>query len=152
MDRLVWDEFEGDSGKVQKAAVAIREALEIIKLNRESDEVDFVIAEGSVLTIAHRRRERNPRLRAKLLETQRKSGPLRCEICGIIEPKGPYGSAIFEGHHIIPLSEGGPRETRVQDLALLCANCHRLIHRAIADSGTWMTIPEAQNLLEQEKI
>jgi len=31
-------------------------------------------------------------------------------------------------------------ETRLTDLALLCANCHRLIHRVIAVRKEWVTI------------
>jgi 5-methylcytosine-specific restriction protein A len=36
----------------------------------------------------------------------------------------------MEAHHTLPLAVGAVRVTRAEDLALLCANCHRMIHRA----------------------
>jgi 5-methylcytosine-specific restriction protein A len=30
---------------------------------------------------------------------------------------------------VTPLHVSGPTDTRLQDLATLCANCHRMIHR-----------------------
>ncbi|RQQ41635.1 hypothetical protein DF145_34655, partial [Burkholderia stagnalis] len=52
--------------------------------------------------------------------------------------------AHFEAHHIIPLSSTGIRITRLSDLALLCANCHRLLHRAIAVEKRWLTVAEGR--------
>jgi hypothetical protein len=57
---------------------------------------------------------------------------LRCEICGFsfIEKYGELGAEFIEAHHTQPIStlESGSR-TKVEDIALLCANCHRMIHR-----------------------
>ncbi len=35
----------------------------------------------------------------------------------------------------------------MRDVALLCANCHRLIHEAIANEGRWLGIDEASLLI-----
>lgn len=57
---------------------------------------------------------------------------LACEVCGFdfYERYGQRGEGYIEAHHKIPLSQvEGERETRVEDLALVCANCHRMLHR-----------------------
>lgn len=43
---------------------------------------------------------------------------------------GPeVGEACIEVHHRLPLeSTPGARETRLEDLMCVCANCHRIIH------------------------
>jgi 5-methylcytosine-specific restriction protein A len=40
---------------------------------------------------------------------------------------------FIECHHRLQLADGDERETKLADLALLCANGHRMIHRAGAD-------------------
>ncbi|MCP9491884.1 MAG: HNH endonuclease, partial [Solirubrobacteraceae bacterium MAG38_C4-C5] len=42
---------------------------------------------------------------------------------------GDCGRGFAECHHVRPLNEGG-RETLIEDLAVVCANCHRMIHRS----------------------
>jgi predicted HNH restriction endonuclease len=85
--------------------------------------------------IAHYSRER--RLRdAKIFDSLKRSsdGRLRCEVSGCgFDFEAQYGSlgrGYAEVHHLKPLAGGkGPRETRLEDLALVCANCHAMIHR-----------------------
>jgi len=77
--------------------------------------------------------ERNPRL-AKAAKDRRiaKCGKLDCDACdfSFAETYGDIGAGFIEAHHIVPLSElRGERKNRVEDVALLCANCHRMIHR-----------------------
>ncbi|MNW10501.1 HNH endonuclease [compost metagenome] len=55
--------------------------------------------------------------------------------------------AMFEAHHLVPLAETGERKTRLADLALLCACCHRLIHRAMVAKADWIGLVEARALL-----
>ncbi|MFC5863815.1 HNH endonuclease [Acidicapsa dinghuensis] len=54
---------------------------------------------------------------------------------------------MFEVHHVIPISEIGMTRTKLKDLALLCANCHRYVHRLIKLNGGWLTISECKVLL-----
>jgi 5-methylcytosine-specific restriction protein A len=42
----------------------------------------------------------------------------------------------MECHHKVPFGHGTVRATKLADLALVCANCHRIIHR----SKTTLTI------------
>lgn len=43
---------------------------------------------------------------------------------------GDIGKDFIEGHHIIPVSdlkEGD--KTKVEDIVLVCFNCHKMLHR-----------------------
>ena len=61
----------------------------------------------------------------------------RCEACGwsldeFDEAKQSVWKSSFELHHLTPFSkleEGGSRTVRSDDFAVLCASCHRAIHR-----------------------
>ncbi|MCA9678716.1 MAG: HNH endonuclease [Myxococcales bacterium] len=94
---------------------------------RDSDEL--VGLEGAVRkqVIAHRRRERSLR-EAKLSEHQRIHGDLRCEVCSY-DFGTEFGVRYAEVHHLKPLGLATrPQLTRLRDLAVLCANCHRVAH------------------------
>jgi 5-methylcytosine-specific restriction enzyme A len=79
----------------------------------------------------HRRIERNPTTGEKVKAVHGH----RCQACGLLftEVYGPLGEGYIEAHHLRPLSsldEGisvaySPKD----DFAVLCANCHRMIHR-----------------------
>lgn len=100
--------------------------------------------EGAVRSGMHHWRERRPELRTLLLASRRSSGSLRCDACG----DGPkvadtdIAEAGFEVHHVVPLADVGERHTTTSDLALLCATCHRLLHRAIQLERTWVTVDQ----------
>ena len=58
----------------------------------------------------------------------------RCEACGwtVGEDDVQVWGSSFELHHLTPFSqleEGETREVRSEDFAVLCASCHRAIHR-----------------------
>ena len=58
-----------------------------------------------------------------------------CQACGFDfhQVYGDVGQKYIEAHHLIPLSElaeGTPAQVDAKnDFAVLCANCHRMIHR-----------------------
>ncbi|MDP2152214.1 MAG: HNH endonuclease [Methylotenera sp.] len=107
---------------------------------------DVVFADGLVITELHTRLELEPKLRERLLSSRGVSGSLFCEMCGAppLSTNIALQEAHFEAHHIIPLSNTGVRKTRLSDLALLCANCHRLLHRAIAIKKRWLTVTKGK--------
>jgi hypothetical protein len=89
--------------------------------------------EGQKRLYSHYKRERSDWLKTKKLEADRKkNGKLSCELCGTEEssvypPK--LGSQIFEVRHLFPLSAAStPTRTTLEDLAVLCASCHRVVH------------------------
>ncbi len=61
-----------------------------------------------------------------------KHGSLYCEVCGFDFYKvyGELGKDFIEGHHKNPLCErNGQEMTKIDDIALVCSNCHRMLHR-----------------------
>ncbi|WP_420719722.1 HNH endonuclease [Streptomyces sp. NRRL WC-3618] len=54
------------------------------------------------------------------------------------------GAGYIECHHVIPLHVAGEGTTKLSDLALICSNCHRMIHR----KAPW---PTPQDLRRQLK-
>lgn len=100
-------------------------------LAEEDDEAAFV--EGRERYRIHRIRERDPRI-VKLVKSKRltKEGNLRCDVCGFDfeHTYGQRGRGFVEAHHTVPLSEVEEEAiTREQDIALVCSNCHRMLHR-----------------------
>ena len=90
-------------------------------------------AEGKKQLLRHMRRERSRALiQAKKRVVRHASGELSCEACGVREREFPHriADAAFEVHHLLPLSSRtGERVTTLADLSIICATCHRLIHR-----------------------
>lgn len=89
--------------------------------------------EGKIAYVLHKKRERNPQLikDAKQMFIS-KHGRLFCEACkfDFHDTYGDRGIAFIEGHHKKLISEMKDEEkTKVEDVALLCSNCHRMIHR-----------------------
>lgn len=103
--------------------------------------------EGRVVERLHRFRERSSRVvtKAKQLRMEQE-GRLECDCCGFdfSVTYGARGHGFIEAHHTIPVSELEPdTPTRVEDLALVCANCHRMLHR----TRPWLTMAELEALL-----
>ncbi|MGA5043903.1 HNH endonuclease [Streptomyces arboris] len=95
-------------------------------------EDDFSALEGRLLLGRHRSRERNKGLRKKKLDTVLRQGhQLACEACGFDFERvyGDRGRGYIECHHVVPLHEAGEGRTKLSDLALIRANCYRMIHR-----------------------
>ncbi|MEK4245294.1 HNH endonuclease [Psychrobacillus sp. FSL K6-2684] len=95
------------------------------------DDLSFV--EGKRKLRTHIVRERNPKI-IKLAKERFKVqyGRLFCEVCDFdfFEKYGELGEDFIEGHHIIPVSElKEGQSTRVEDIALVCSNCHKMLHR-----------------------
>jgi 5-methylcytosine-specific restriction protein A len=146
----VWEEFANDPARCQAVADAIIATLDDPEAGGpESDLTDDIeeAAEGRLLTRKHLARERN----RKLVETKRKQalkklGKLECEVCkfDFATKYGSRGDGFIECHHTKPvatLTEG--HKTHINDLALVCANCHRIIHRA----KPWLSVEGLKKLL-----
>ncbi len=102
----------------------------------------FETEEGRAVLRTHLRRERSRKL---ILEFKRRLPEARCEACCInfSEVYGKYGADYIEAHHKIPVANLQVGEkTRIDDLAPLCANCHRVIHK-----NPDMTVDELRQIL-----
>jgi 5-methylcytosine-specific restriction enzyme A len=77
-------------------------------------------------------------------------GKLVCEVCDIdfAVRYGDRGKGFMECHHVKPIAtlvEG--QKTQIDDLALICANCHRMIHR----SRPWLSVAQIKNLMDEAR-
>lgn len=111
----------------------------------DSHDEDLSVEEGKMKLISHYRRERNREIVRRKKEQAFASGNHECEICGF-SFKERFGVNFIECHHLNPISDTGQTETTLDDLALVCANCHRILHRKI--DGKFPTIEQLQHLLE----
>lgn len=134
--------------KLRIIADQIRQAVaERVELGYGDLAEDEVFLEGWIITAKHRFRDR--RLRARLLEKRGPDG-LCCEICDFTPPDLPLPirQSFFEAHHKLPLTHQ-PRlaSTTVKDMALLCAGCHRFIHRLMVFERVWISVEQARHRL-----
>ena len=105
--------------------------------------------EGRILSVSHLRRERNPRLVERLKDEYfDRHKYLDCAVCQFDYERryGQHGHKFMEAHHIRPLSELDPEgETvNITDLALICSNCHRMVHR----KSPWLTLAQLKGMLQ----
>jgi predicted HNH restriction endonuclease len=97
------------------------------------DEITATEGEERLALVRHRRREQKLRA-AKLSQFRQKNGGLHCEVlgCGFDFEKvyGSLGKDFAHVHHLKPLgNRESPSQTSLDDLAIVCANCHAMIHR-----------------------
>ena len=102
------------------------------EIQSEDDESAF--AEGTAKYAIHRKLERDSTLanRAKA-NRLRKTGKLQCEVCDFdfSEVYGNLGAGFMEAHHTNPVSTlDGTSKTNIESLAMVCSNCHRILHRS----------------------
>jgi 5-methylcytosine-specific restriction protein A len=145
----VWNEFSKRPDELKLIAAAIRAAAGgIDESSMHADEPGYAEAvEGRLLTRQHRARERNQEIvRRKRAAVLRETGRLACEACEFDFEAiyGAHGSGFIEVHHIRPLHTLTPgSRTNLNDLAVVCANCHRMIHAR----AQWLRMPELVALL-----
>ena len=108
---------------------------------QESGETDRKTrTEGGKTVYISYKRERDPALRSDALDIH----GYNCAVCQFDFAKayGRWGDGYAEVHHLIQLGGANSieRETDpLTDLTVLCANCHRMVHRK---RGTALTIDE----------
>lgn len=89
-------------------------------------------SEGTQKLVSHLLRERSSKIIPLAKKEFRKQhGFLFCEICNFNSGnERKYGDSIIEGHHLIPVSEiVDSMVNTINNIALLCPNCHQMIHR-----------------------
>ncbi|PEE73604.1 hypothetical protein COM81_27770 [Priestia megaterium] len=124
----------------------IRKVKEVERIGFTEDDEGF--PEGKLKLKQHLVRERNPEV-IKLAKERflQLYGKLFCEVCGFDfkEHYGNLGEGYIEGHHTKPVSEMAENEqTKVEDIAFVCANCHRMLHRR----RPWLSVNELRRLLD----
>lgn len=153
LEKEIWGEFGNDQAKLAKVAAAIRASAisaELVEADRwiaDEDPSAEEAVEGRLLTRVHKLRERSSDLPGlKKRAVLRATGKLDCEGCGFNfrARYGEHAGDYAEVHHLTPLSELGENvKTTLADLAVVCANCHRMIHRR----RQWLTMEELRGLV-----
>jgi len=102
-----------------------------------ADVLALRLKEGGKKLFIHYARERNPRLiRAKREAVLATTGGLACEVCKFDFGRryGALGEDFCEVHHKEPLRKlKAEAEVSTDDLAIVCSNCHRMIHKGGVD-------------------
>jgi hypothetical protein len=116
-----------------------------------SEELDAnEFPEGRSAYVTHRRRERNPALvRAAKFNALKKFGRLFCQVCDFDFGKvyGRFGDGFIEAHHTVPVSQLSENSaSKVEDIALVCSNCHRMLHRR----RPWLRLEELRQVLSRQ--
>lgn len=124
-------------------------------LNFNSEEAygdnDVSVMEGAEkeVTRKHKIRERNRLIVgiAKARAIAKGKGTVHCECCDFDfrDFYGNLGSGFIECHHKQHISEGGERLTYPNDLAMVCSNCHRMLHIR-NDEGKYYSVEELRKL------
>lgn len=159
LDKIVFNEFKDQKQNLKVIASEIKKIVDNpILLSQvqkvEEDEVTLSesVIEGAVLYKMHKVIERN-----KSISIQKKkqalynTGKLICEAC-VFDFESYYGNigkGFIECHHRTPLSNFKvAMKTTLDDLALVCSNCHRMLHKKIDT----ITIEDLKMMIKYDRI
>lgn len=134
----------------EKATFGAQRKFWVLDIVVESDddiEQSDEFPEGRLVERKHKARERNSQVISLAKDKFRiKHGRLFCQACGFDfeQVYGDIGKDFIEGHHTIAVKDMKPdHKTKVEDIAMLCSNCHRMVHKR----RPWLTINEMNRLI-----
>lgn len=137
---IFWDLFTNKDVNLQDTFTAIQSTI------NEEDESFLEGKERAELRM-HKFYERNPDAIKRAKAKAKRENRLHCEVCtfnfGFHYPT--LGDGFIECHHKTPIAVGGIRNTTINDLALVCSNCHRMLHRKNR-AGNYLTVEELKKL------
>jgi YD repeat-containing protein len=113
-------------------------------------DLDYSADEGAAGERRHLQRDRDHTLRRMKINDVRSQGhKIACEACGFDfeATYGARGEGYIEVHHLRPLHDSGPVRSRLEDLALLCSNCHRMVHRR----RPWLRFDQLKRLVQSAR-
>jgi len=154
LEAEVWASFASDLPRLASLATAIRAGISALN-SRKEDIANLVdddeAEEGKVLIAIHKRRERSATLsnnkKKQAFETH---GRLACEVCEFDFQVvfGDHGAGYAECHHDKPISQLEPgSKTKLSDLRIVCANCHRMLHRG----NPWPSVEKLRSMIASRK-
>jgi 5-methylcytosine-specific restriction protein A len=112
-----------------------------------NEELEF--PEGREVERKHKQRERNTRLVELAKEKFKKqNGSLYCQIChfDFYQKYGEIGKDFIEAHHTLPIRDMVKNQiTKIEDIAMVCPNCHRILHR----KRPWLTMSDLNNIIKK---
>ncbi len=164
LDKKVWNKFKSEfteekikqRGRLEKEAERIIASSENSRGNKDSGEkIEYDIygsrKEGNKVSRLQETRERDPGIsRKKKQQVLKGKGFLACEACSFIfkDFYGKHGEDFIECHHTKPVAKMEHNDvTSLSDLALVCSNCHRMIHK----QDPAITIDELRAIIAENK-
>lgn len=155
LDFDLWLKYNENLEELKKSATQIRSKYNIssfdkniyslfpeVKENYSYIDINFKKAKKSIEGVPegksklkiHYSKERNVNIvKEKKKWALDKYGKLQCEVCDFDfqEKYGSIGKNFIECHHLKPISQLEKQEiTKIDDLALVCSNCHRMLHNS----------------------
>ena len=140
LEPVLWQQYADDLPRLRADAERIRRYIRLAESQGltpadvgDEDDDDGSATEGGISYRMHKRYERDRALRRrKIARAAKADASLPCEACGFSfrEAYGAAGKGFAEVHHVNPLHLAETvAKTKLEDLAVLCANCHRMAHR-----------------------
>lgn len=132
----IWNKF---TPFFRTAFITSARFTESIETEIDNTDNSISVTEGKLRLVTHYARERDRNIiKAKKKEAIQTKN-LKCEICtfSFIDE---FGVEFIECHHKTPISQSGVTETTLDDLGLVCANCHRMLHKQF--DGNFLTMDE----------
>lgn len=123
--------FSKQSNEINESLIKLEVGQNVYSSIEEDEQLisDESLEEKKKLRF-HKSVERNPDLSKKAKEIH----GYTCKACGFNfeEKYGEIGINYIEAHHIIPFAEleENAKVSPRKDMTVLCANCHRMIHRS----------------------
>lgn len=138
--KLYLEMMDGEDMYLDELEVLIKNDLDKLE-----EEIDIEYKEGKIKEILSSKYERDLKLRRKVIELHGTT----CQVCQFNFHKiyGELGKDFIEVHHLIPISNF-KEEHNVNpktEMAVLCANCHRMMHR---NRNTILTISELKEIFK----
>lgn len=133
LDPIPWAvaSYDFDSGD----CLLVRGGIPTASTEQDAPEIEGFDGQKRRLYVLHRRREAGLRKKKILAALYENNGALKCEVplCGF-DFKARYGKIgenFAHVHHLKPLSDAPTegQKAALKDLAIVCANCHAMIHR-----------------------
>ncbi len=142
LDEQIFNEFNDHRAKLRAIASEIKKIVEdpilrakLYTVEEDEQTKNDCVMEGQVLYKLHKVRERdNYIVKRKKEQVLDITGKLACEACVFeFEPYyGDIGKGYIECHHRTPLANFKvATKITLNDLALVCSNCHRMLHKEI---------------------
>ncbi|MFT3683071.1 MAG: HNH endonuclease [Ferruginibacter sp.] len=159
LDRKVFMEFYNDRERLKRIASSIKKISEDSKLKNQIYEVgddeltkNDSVVEGAILYKLHKVRERDKKIViSKKKQVFNLVGKLACEVCSFEFESyyGEIGRGFIECHHKSPLAKIQiAAKTKLEDLALVCSNCHRMLHVGI----DCLSIDDLRMIIKYDRI
>jgi len=115
---------------------------------KENEDLTGEFPEGKIVERSHKSRERNSKVIQIAKDNfKKKHGKLFCQVCefDFKDRYGKIGENFIEGHHTIAVSDMPPgHKTKPEEIAMLCANCHRMVHK----KRPWLKMTDLMKLLK----